>query len=61
VRHWQVELVFKWIEQPLRVKTFFSVSVLVAMVKKEHKLDRSFNGTEQTMSRNLFERRGIIA
>lgn len=53
---WQVELFFKWIKQHLRIKAFYgtsqnavktqvwiaiSVYVLVAIVKKELKLDRS--------------------
>jgi IS4 transposase len=51
---WQVELFFKWIKQHLRIKSFFgtsenavksqiwiaiSVYVLVAIIKKERKLD----------------------
>jgi IS4 transposase len=53
---WQVELFFKWIKQPLRIKRFFgtsenavksqiwiavSVYVLVAIVKKRLELDAS--------------------
>ena len=68
---WQVELFFKWIKQHLRIKTFFgtsdnavktqvwiaiSVYVLVAIVKKEHKLDRSLNEILQILSLNLFEK-----
>jgi len=68
---WQVELFFKWIKQNLRIKSFFgtsenavktqvwiaiSVYVLVAIVKKEHKLDRSLNEILQILSLNLFEK-----
>ena len=62
---WQVELFFKWIKQHLRIKSFFgtsenavktqiwiaiSVYVLVAIVKKELKLDRSPNEILQILS-----------
>jgi transposase len=68
---WQVELFFKWIKQHLRIKTFFgtsdnavktqvwiaiSVYLLVAIVKKEHKLERSMNEILQILSLNLFEK-----
>jgi hypothetical protein len=73
---WQVELFFKWIKQHLRIKTFFgtsdnavktqvwiaiSVYVLVAIVKKEHKLDRSLNEILQILSLNLFEKTRLFA
>lgn len=56
---WQIELFFKWIKQHLRIKSFFgtsinavktqiwiviSVYVLVAIIKKELKLERSLPG-----------------
>lgn len=72
---WQVELFFKWIKQHLRIKTFFgnsdnavktqvwiaiSVYVLVAIVKKEHQLDRSMSEILQILSLNLFEKTSLF-
>ena len=72
---WQVELFFKWIKQHLRIKTFFgtsnnavktqvwiaiSVYVLVAIVKKEHKLERSMNEILQILSLNLLEKTSLF-
>jgi transposase len=68
---WQVELFFKWIKQHLRIKAFYgtsenavktqiwiaiSVYVLVAIVKKELKLERSLNDILQILSLGLFEK-----
>jgi hypothetical protein len=68
---WHVELFFKWIKQHLRIKAFFgtsenavktqiwialSVYVLVAIVKKELKLDRSLHEILQILSLGLFEK-----
>ena len=68
---WQVELFFKWIKQHLRIKSFYgtsenavktqiwiaiSIYVLVAIVKKELKLDRSLNEILQIVSITLFEK-----
>jgi hypothetical protein len=68
---WQVELFFKWIKQHLRIKTFFGTSenavktqiwiaismyVLVAILKKELRLDRSLNEILQIISITLFEK-----
>ena len=68
---WQVELFFKWIKQHLRIKTFFgtsenavktqiwiaiSVYVLVAIVKKELRIDRSLSEILQILSIMLFEK-----
>ena len=68
---WQVELFFKWIKQNLRIKSFYgtspnavrtqvwisiSVYVLVAILKKELKLDRSLNEILQILSITLFEK-----
>jgi Domain of unknown function (DUF4372)/Transposase DDE domain len=68
---WQVELFFKWIKQHLRIKAFYgtsenavktqiwiaiSVYVLVAIVKKELKLERSLNDILQILSLTLFEK-----
>ena len=73
---WQVELFFKWIKQHLRIKTFFgtsdnavktqvwiaiSVYVLVAIVKKEHKLERSMSEILQILSLNLFEKTPLFS
>jgi len=72
---WQVELFFKWIKQNLRIKTFFgtsenavktqvwiaiSVYVLVAIVKKELKLERSLGEILQILSLTLFEKTPIF-
>lgn len=72
---WQVELFFKWIKQHLRIKAFYgtsenavktqvwiaiSVYVLVAIVKKELKLERSLNEILQILSVTLFEKTPIF-
>jgi len=71
---WQVELFFKWIKQHLRIKSFYgtsenavktqiwiavSIYVLVAIIKKELKLDRSLNDILQILSITLFEKSPI--
>jgi len=68
---WQVELFFKWIKQHLRIKAFYgtsdnavktqvwiaiSVYVLVAIVKKELKVERSLYEILQVLSITLFEK-----
>ena len=68
---WQVELFFKWIKQHLRIKAFYgtsdnavkiqvwiaiSVYVLVAIVKKELRIDRSHYEILQILSLTLFEK-----
>jgi hypothetical protein len=68
---WQVELFFKWIKQHLRIKAFYgtsdnavktqvwiaiSVYVLVAIVKKELRLERSLYEILQVLSLTLFEK-----
>lgn len=68
---WQVELFFKWIKQHLRIKAFYgtsenavktqvwiaiSVYVLVAIVKKKLKIERSLNEILQILSISLFEK-----
>ena len=68
---WQVELFFKWIKQHLRIKAFYgtsdnavktqvwiaiSVYVLVAIVKKELRLERSLYEILQILSLTLFEK-----
>jgi len=71
---WQVELFFKWMKQHLRIKTFYGTSrnavytqiwialatfVLVAIVKKELKLDHSLYTILQILSLTLFEKTPI--
>ena len=68
---WQVELFFKWIKQNLRIKAFYgtspnavktqvwtaiSVYVLVAIVKRELKLDRPLSEILQILSLTLFDK-----
>ena len=68
---WQVELFFKWIKQHLRIRAFYgntvnavktqiwiaiSVYVLVAIVKKQLRLDRSLHEILQIFSLTLFEK-----
>ena len=68
---WRVELFFKWIKQHLRIEAFFgtsenavktqvwiaiSVYVLVAIVKKEMKIDRPLNEILQIFNMTLFEK-----
>jgi len=68
---WQVELFFKWIKQHLRIKAFYgntdnavktqvwiaiSVYVLVAIVKRELRIERSLNDILQILSMTLFEK-----
>ena len=68
---WRVELFFKWIKQYLRIKAFYgtsenavktqiwiaiSVYVLVAIVKKDLKIERSLGEILQILSITLFEK-----
>jgi hypothetical protein len=68
---WRIELFFKWIKQHLRIKAFYGTSenavktqiwiavtvyVLVAIVKKQLKLDRSLYTMLQILSVSLFEK-----
>jgi transposase len=72
---WQVELFFKWIKQHLRIKAFFgtsenavkmqiwiavSVYVLVAIIKKQLKLELSLYTILQILSVTLFEKVSIL-
>jgi hypothetical protein len=72
---WQVELFFKWIKQHLRIKAFYGTSenavktqiwiaiavyVLVAIIKKRLKLERSLYTILQILSVTLFERIPIL-
>ena len=71
---WQVELFFKWIKQHLRIKRFYgtsenavrtqiwiaiSVYVLVAIIKKQLKLDSSLHTLLQILSLTLFEKQPL--
>ncbi|MEE8434324.1 MAG: IS4 family transposase [bacterium] len=68
---WQVELFFKWIKQNLRIKAFYgtsenavktqiwiaiSVYVLVAIIRKELKIERSLSEILQILSITFFEK-----
>jgi hypothetical protein len=72
---WQVELFFKWIKQHLRIKAFYgtsenavktqiwiaiSVYVLVAIIKKQMKIDLSLYTILQIFSITLFEKMPIL-
>ena len=72
---WQVELFFKWIKQHLRIKKFYgtsanalktqiwiaiSIYVLVAIVKKQLKLEGSLHRILQILSVSLFEKTPIL-
>jgi len=72
---WNVELFFKWIKQLLRIKAFYgtsenavktqvwiavSVYVLVAIIKKQLRLDYSLNTILQILSITLFEKKPIL-
>ena len=72
---WQIELFFKWIKQHLRIKAFYgtspnavrtqiwiaiSVYVLVAIVKKELKIERSLSEILQILSVNPFEKTPVL-
>ena len=72
---WQVELFFKWIKQHLRIRKFYgtsenalktqiwiaiSVYVLVAIVKKQLKLEGSLYRILQILSITLFEKTPIL-
>jgi Domain of unknown function (DUF4372)/Transposase DDE domain len=73
-RRWQVELFFKWIKQNLRIKGFYgtnpnavktqvwiaiSVYLLVAIIRKELRSDRSMAEILQILSVSLFEKTPI--
>lgn len=72
---WQIELFFKWIKQHLRIKAFHGTSLnavktqiriaistylLVAIVKKELRLESSLYTILQVLSLSLFERMPIL-
>ena len=71
---WQIELFFKWIKKHLRIKSFFgtsinavktqiwiaiSVYVLVAIIRKELKLECSLHEILQILSILLFEKTSL--
>ncbi len=71
---WQIELFFKWIKQNLKIKSFYGTTVnavktqiwiaicayvLVAIIKKELKIERSLNEILQILSISLFEQEPI--
>jgi hypothetical protein len=71
---WQIELFFKWIKQHLRIKRFFGTSpnsvktqvwiavavyLLVAILKKQLRLDQSLHTILQILSTTLFEKMPI--
>ena len=68
---WQIELFFKWIKQHLRIKAFYGTSenavktqiwiaiatyLIVAILKKELRLEQSLYTILQVLSVSLFER-----
>src|SRR5262245_24871075 len=70
-RRWQIELFFKWIKQHLRIKRFFGTStnsvktqvwsavavyVLIAILKKQLRLEQSLHTILQILSTTLFEK-----
>jgi hypothetical protein len=71
---WKIELFFKWIKQHLRIKAFYgttqnavntqiwiavSIYVLVAIIKKKLKLEKSMYNILQILSITLFEKMPI--
>ena len=72
---WQVDLFFKWIKQHLRIKQFYgtsenavktqiwiavSVYVLVAIIRKELRVDRSLSEILQILSVTPFEKTPVF-
>ena len=72
---WNIEIFFKWIKQHLRIKAFFGTSenavkvqiwtavatyLLVAIMKKEFKLDQSLYSILQVLSVSIFEKMPVI-
>jgi transposase len=69
-KRWQVELFFKWIKQHLRIRSFYGRSenavrcqiwsaicayLLVAIARKQLKIQKSLNEILQIVSVNIFE------
>ena len=74
-KRWQIELFFKWIKQHLRIKAFYGTSenavktqiwiaitiyVLVAIIKKQLKLEQSLYTILQIESVTLFEKMPLL-
>ena len=74
-KRWQVELFFRWIKQNLGIKSFYGTSpntvktqvwiaiciyVLVAIVRKELKVERSMGEILQILSVSLFEKTPVF-
>jgi len=74
-RRWKIELFFKWIKQNLRIKTFYgtsknavktqiwiavSVYLLVAIIKKKLRVERTLNEILQVLSVTLFENNELL-
>jgi hypothetical protein len=74
-RRWQIELFFKWIKQHLRIERFYglsenavktqiwtaiSVYLLLAVVKKQLRLEHSLYSISQILSVNLFEKTKLL-
>jgi hypothetical protein len=72
---WQVELFFKWIKQHLKIKAFYgaslnavqtqiwiaiSVYLLMAIAKKELRIDRSLGEIQQILDVTLFQKEPIL-
>lgn len=72
---WQVELFFRWIKQHLRIKSFFgtspnalktqvwiaiSIYVLIAIIRKELKVERPLSEILQILSVSIFEKTHIF-
>jgi transposase len=72
---WQIELFFKWIKQHLRIKVFYGTSenavktqiwiaistyLLVAILKRELRLEQSLYTILQVLSVSLFEKTPIL-
>jgi IS4 transposase len=72
---WQIELFFRWIKQHLRIKAFFgtsqnavktqiwiaiSIYVLVAVIKKQLKLEQSLYTILQILSVTIFDKTPIL-
>jgi IS4 transposase len=72
---WKIELFFKWIKQYLHIKAFYGTSenavktqvwvalcvyLLVAILKKELRLDRSLGDILQILSLSLFDKTPVL-
>jgi len=72
---WQIELFFKWIKQPLRIKAFFGTSanalktqiwiavcvyLLIAITKKRLKIEQSLYTILQILSMSVFEKMPLL-